>query len=68
MWNEPQEPLPDEVLVYIGAYSLSVFCVNPSDLDVEIARGVARGDIHPMTKAALSEDDKENLKVCHLNY
>ena len=64
MWNEPHESLSDEILVYIGAY---VFFLSFwfRDLDAEIAQGVARGDLHPMTKAplGLGNEDKENVMV-----
>jgi len=67
MWNEPDESLPDETLVYIGAYldPSHLIGANSSDFDVEIARGVARGELHPMTKAPLgsASHDKENIKV-----
>jgi exonuclease-1 len=67
MWNEPDDPLPDETLVYIGAYLIpsSSHRANSSDLNEEIARGVARGELHPMTKAPLgsASQDKENIKV-----
>ena len=65
MWNEPEESLPDEILIYIGVYVPHLIISNRSDLDIEIARGVARGDLHPMTKAPLapSMGDKENIVV-----
>ena len=36
-----------------------------SDLEVEIAKGVAKGDLHPMTKAPITgiTEDKENAKT-----
>jgi hypothetical protein len=35
------------------------------DVDVDVARGVAKGDLHPMTKQPLGlpEDDKRNAIV-----
>lgn len=40
--NEPDGPLDDEHLIHIGP-----------DLDEDIAQGVARGELDPMTKAPL---------------
>lgn len=57
MCTEPEEPLSSEALVFIGGYvylpsehmAMSNRLAN-REVEVEIARGVARGDLDPITK------------------
>lgn len=58
MCTEPKEPLTGEALVFIGGYTLplhssgvrALIGSENSEVDIEIARGVARGDLDPITK------------------
>ncbi|KAL7274913.1 Rad2 nuclease [Rhizina undulata] len=51
MCNEPEGPLSEECLVFIGP-----------DVELKIAQGVARGDLDPMTKEPFPEKDLEVAK------
>lgn len=51
--NEPDSPLEDEHLIYVGP-----------DLDEHIARGVAYGQLDPMTKTPLQAPHTVNTVCC----
>lgn len=58
MCTEPAEPLTGKALVFIGGYVFLLPCENRtsltvsgnSEVETEIARGIARGDLDPVTK------------------